>query len=131
MNINQIQQAGNILSTLGGLGNGMTYGLKREILTVNGMQEARDFKIFNNESVLLMDTQEDIVYVKQCDEIGKMSLKVYECKDITETYEKKNSPANISREDFESLVTQINELKGLVTKKGGKNEHNDTELFAK
>lgn len=120
MNYNQIAQATNILNSLGNFQN---IGQKRDIITVNGLQDAKDFKIGNGESVILMDANNDIIYVKRCDEIGKVGLSVYQCIDITEKFEKENTQANISKADFENLVKSIAEMKTLLGK-GGRNEHN-------
>lgn len=125
INYNQIQQAGNLLSTLGNLNStpSLNFQNKKDILTVNGLQEARDFKLNNGENVILMDCNNDIIYVKRCDDIGKVTLNVYECKDVTDTYEKQNTPANISKADFDNLVKSISELKNYINK-GVQNEYN-------
>lgn len=121
MNYGQLAQAGNILTQLGTFQN---FQSKRDIITVNSLNEAKDFKLNNGESVVLMDSNDDIIYVKQCDEIGKVSLNVYRCTNITEEFEKQNTPANVSKADFDALVQSISELKSMVNKGGNKNEHN-------
>lgn len=122
MNYGQLAQAGNILTQLGTFQN---FQSKRDIITVNSLNEAKDFKLNNGESVVLMDSNDDIIYVKQCDEIGKVTMNVYKCINITEEFEKKNTPANVSKADFDALVQSITELKSMMNNKGGnRNEHN-------
>lgn len=120
MNYGQIAQAGNILTSLGNFQN---FAQKRDIITVNGFQDAKDFKVCNGESIILMDANEDIIYIKRCDEIGKVNMSVYRCTDITEQYEKENTSANISKADFENLVKTISEMRAMLGR-GTKNEHN-------
>lgn len=121
MNYGQLAQAGNILTQLGTFQN---FQSKRDIITVNGLNEAKDFKLNNGESVVLMDSNDDVIYVKQCDEIGKVTMNVYKCINITEEFEKKNTPANVSKAEFDALVQSISELKTMMNKGGNRNEHN-------
>jgi hypothetical protein len=101
-----------------------TFPPKRSVMRVNGVQEARDFKLENDESIALIDANEDILYIKECDNTGRYSLKIYQCIDKTDEYISKCTPANISRAEFDSLKTSLDELKTLLTKGGKKNEHN-------
>jgi len=119
-NFNNLSQVGNVLTSLGTFQNFQ----KRDILTVNGLSEAKDFKLNNGESIMLMDSNDDIVYVKRCDDIGKVSMNIYKCVDVTDEFERKNTPANVSKADFDSLVQTISELKQMMNKGGNKNEHN-------
>lgn len=118
MNFNQMAQAGSILSSLGN----MNITQKQDIITVNGLQEAKDFKLNKGERVAIIDSGADILYIKECDEIGKYSLKVFECKEITDRFEKENTPAMISRAEFDNLMQSVIEMKSML--KGGSNEHN-------
>lgn len=101
-----------------------TFPPKRCVTRVNGVQEAKDFKLENDESVALIDANEDILYIKECDGTGRYSLKIYQCIDKTEEYISKSTPANISKAEFDSLKSSLEELKSLLVKGGKKNEHN-------
>lgn len=86
---------------------------KKEIVSVNGLQDAKNFILERGENIILRDCNEDIIYVKTCDDIGKYSLKVYECTDITDKAFKNDSSLPISRTDFEKLSNEMTELKSM------------------
>lgn len=113
MNSQSLVQAGNFLSTLY---NPNTFHTKREIVTVNGVSEAQSFRLDKGESVALIDCTNDILYIKEADDVGKISLKIYECIDKTDEYISKNTPAQISKADFENLTNQLNNLTNLLSK---------------
>ena len=101
---------------------GSTYGSKREIVSVNGLQEAKNFILNRGENIILRDSNEDRIYVKACDELGKYSLKIYQCSVITEKVISDNTPTAVSRSDLDSLKAEIANLTQIV--KGVVNEHN-------
>ena len=103
-----------------------TFPIKRTVTRVNGVAEAKDFKLENDESIALIDANEDILYIKECDNTGRYNLKIYQCIDKTNEYIAKSIPANISKAEFDDLKSSLNELKALLVK-GGKNEHNVSE----
>lgn len=117
INYQQLAQAGNFLSTLGGVvPSSPVQSQRREIISANGYQEAKDFRLDRGESIILLDANANIVYLKECDDIGKISLKVFDCKDITEQYSLQNTPANISKAEFEGLKQAMQEIKTLLTR---------------
>jgi len=122
---NQLSQAGNLLASLGNFGNAYNplYG-KHEVLTVNGLQEAKDFKLNKNERVALIDSNDDVLYIKECDEIGKYNLKIYACTDVTDKYLQSNTPASISKAEFENLKNDMSELKTMLSKVVNNGKHN-------
>lgn len=122
MNLNQLSQAGNLLSTIGSF---QTFTPRQDITTVNGLQEARDFKLNKGERVAMIDANSDILYIKECDEIGKYTLKVYECKEITDKFERENTPAVISRAEMDDMVKAIADIKAMLA--GGNNGKHDVK----
>ena len=96
---------------------------KHEIETVNGYSEAKDFKLNRDERIILLDSNENIIYIKECDEIGKCSLKVFECTDVTDKYQMQNTPANFTREEFNKITNEIVELKNMLLNRQGELEH--------
>lgn len=114
----QLAQGVNFLTSL----SNPNYSLNRhEILTVNGLQEAKDYKLNRNERVALIDANSDVLYIKECDEIGKYNLKIYECTDVTDKFEMQNTPASISKAEFDELKNSLVEMRKLLEVK---NEHN-------
>lgn len=93
---------------------------KREIVTVNGYKNAQDYWLNRGESVLLLDSNEQLLYMKTCNEIGKCELKVYKCEDVTERY-KNQEPAVITQSQINDLNAKIEKLTALL---GEKNESN-------
>lgn len=98
----------------------ITSASKREIVTVNGYKNAQDYWLNRGESVLLLDSNEQLLYMKTCNEIGKCELKVYKCEDVTERY-KNQEPAVITQSQINDLNAKIEKLTALL---GGKNESN-------
>ena len=115
---NYSQMASNLLSNFMTTPNNS----KRLIVSVNGIQEARNFALDRGENIILRDSNEDVIYVKACDELGKYCLKVYECLDVTEKYVNGTSSDVISRSDFDKLSNELKELKAMI--KGVADEHN-------
>lgn len=131
LDFQQLANAGALLNNLSTIGNPSFNGFqpKREIITVNGFQEAKDFKLNKGEQIALIDSNEDILYIKEADDCGKYSLRVYECKEITDDFNKSISePSGISREEFEKLSADVAEVKKLLSKKG-KNSNDASEQF--
>lgn len=87
------------------------------------MQEAKDYRLDRSESIILLDSNSNIIYLKECDDIGKVSLKVYECTDITEQFNMQNTPANISKAEFENLRQDISDLKTLLMRNANNGKH--------
>lgn len=123
LDYSQLANAGNILSSIGNLGNfnGFSQQTKHDVITVNGYAEAKDFKLNKGERVALIDANDDILYIKECDEIGKYNLKVFQCINVTDNYVSQNTPAQISRAEFEQLNSNVAELKQLLMEKEKRN----------
>lgn len=118
--MNNYQQLASTL--INGLNN--PYQQKREIVSVNGITGARNFTLERGENILLMDANEDIVYVKTCDETGRCNLKVFSCTDITDSFLKENTDS-VNKKDIEKLSSEVAELKNMI--KGVLNEHDARE----
>lgn len=122
MNNTQLQNIASAGSFLSGLYNQNQFN-KREIITVNGVQEAISFKLEKGESVALIDSNEDILYIKDCDEIGKCNLKIYECIDKTDELMSASTPSSINKVELEQMKNDLAEIKSLLSR-GSHNEYN-------
>ena len=98
--------------------------IRKDIVTVNGFKEAQEYKLFQGERIILLDANSDIIYLKEADSLGKYSLKVFECKDITSKYTAENTPANITQAQYDDLTKNLDNLTKLL---GAKHEHNDEQ----
>ena len=103
---NSISQATNLL-------NVFNPG-KHEIITVNSLQQAKDFHLNRGDSYLLLDPNADILYIKECDSIGKLSLRIFKLTDVTESYEAESTPVSISKLEYDNLIQTINKLANRV-----------------
>lgn len=104
----QISQFGNLLTTFNS-------PQKRTILTFNGYREAQDFKLNRGESIIALDSNEDVLYLKECDEIGKYSLKVFSCIDVTNQIQEQNNPTYITKSDLDSFSNNLlSEVKKMI-----------------
>lgn len=129
----QLAQFGNTLTGFSNFANqGFSYPLKHEIITVSNLKEVQDFKLNKGDSYDLLDPNNDILYIKERDNIGRESIKVYKLTDITSQVEAETTPANITRQEYDSLVSKINALlentergvKNAVKKSDGQPEFN-------
>lgn len=119
-NYNQLAQAGDFLSNFA-KGNNPP---KQTIVTVNGYLEAKDFRLDKNESIAMLDSNADILYLKECDDIGKYTLKVFRCEEITQEFVQQSQPQQISKAEFDKLSKDIADLKSMLmssTNKGAEN----------
>lgn len=122
MNNTQLQNLANAGSFLSGLYNPTQFN-KREIVTVNGVQEAVNFKLEKGESIALIDANEDILYIKDCDEIGKCNLKIYQCIDKTDEVLTSSNSGTFNKAEIDQLKNDLAEIKSLLSR-GINNEYN-------
>lgn len=116
----QLAQGVNFLSNLSNPNFYNQGATKHDILTVNGLQEAKDFKLNRDEKVMLLDANSNILYIKESDSIGKCTVKVFECTDVTDKYEMQNTPANISRDEFNTLSASVSKIMSMLEERNGK-----------
>ena len=83
---------------------------KRSVITVTGLSEARGFNLNPGESVVLIDSNDDIFYIKECDEIGKSTTRSF----MYEEIEQEETAAGVSKKEFDKLSGDVNELKAMV-----------------
>lgn len=79
---------------------------------VNGIDSARTYQIPYGGSVLLMDTEKPMFYVKSTNQTGQVSLKSYEFKEVQI---KEPSSDFVTKEQFDSLNAKLDQLlKGVM-----------------
>jgi hypothetical protein len=100
----------NILSQATNFLNNYNQSQKHEILTVNSLQQVKDFVMNRGDSYLLLDPNADLLYVKEKDSIGKESVRVFSLKEITEQYFSNTTPATISKTEYEKLLKRLEML---------------------
>ena len=83
---------------------------KRGVITVAGLSEARGFNLNPGESVVLIDANDDVFYIKECDEIGKSTTRSF----MYEEIEQEEVASGVSKKEFDKLSGDVNELKAMV-----------------
>lgn len=90
--------------------NAMQAQAKRSVITVTGLSEARGFNLQPGESVVLIDSNDDVFYIKECDEIGKSTTRSF----MYEEIEQEEVSTGVSKKEFDKLSGDVNELKAMV-----------------
>ncbi len=83
---------------------------KRSVITVSGLNEARGFNLSPGESVVLIDSNDDIFYIKECDDIGKSTTRSFKYEEV----ELEETSGAVSKKEFDKLTGDVKELKNLV-----------------
>ncbi|MBO7712201.1 MAG: hypothetical protein J6S85_01700 [Methanobrevibacter sp.] len=102
--------AQSLLAGMTGNNQVNTQQSKRSVITVAGLSEARGFNLSPGESVVLVDANEDIFYIKECDEIGKATTRSFKYEEV----EIEETGGTVSKKEFEKLTGDVKELKTLV-----------------
>lgn len=109
MDYNTIAQS--LLAGMTGNNQNMTAQPKRSVITVAGLNEARGFNLNPGESIVLIDANDDIFYIKECDEIGKSTTRSFKYEEI----QLEEAPAgSVSKKEFDKLSGDVKELKSMV-----------------
>ena len=106
--------ASSLLSQLDGGKSGAA--AKRQIITVCGADEARAFSLEKGESAVLVDDTDDIIYIKECDSIGKSSIRAFRYEEI----EMSEASGGVSRKEFDALKSDIADIKKMMEVNSGK-----------
>ena len=82
---------------------------------VNGLEGAKSFQMPPNQTMLLMDSDNPICYMKTTDTIGQASLRYFKLEEIDENTIKlmnqpKPDPNYVLKSDFDKLVAKIDQL---------------------
>ena len=84
---------------------------KRSVITVAGLSEARGFNLNPGESIVLIDANDDYFYIKECDDIGKSTIRsfMYEEVELEDV-----GPGAVSKKEFDKLSGDVKELKTMI-----------------
>lgn len=95
------------------LGNNQnTAQSKRTVITVAGLTEARGFNLNPGESIVLIDANDDVFYIKECDEIGKSTTRSYKYEEV----ELEETVGAVSKKEFDKLSGDVKDLKNMMEK---------------
>ena len=91
--------------------NRNNYPINNTYAFVNGIEGAKSYQVYPNQSVMLMDSDDSIVYLKQADNTGRATIRTFKLKEVVEKEEPK-APASeyVSKADFETLSRKFDAL---------------------
>ena len=87
---------------------------------VNGLEGAKSYPIIPNQSLMLMDSENPVCYMKSADNTGKPSLKCYKLVEISEeelTKKPVDPETQALRDEISIMNKRIDELVKLMEKK--------------
>lgn len=92
---------------------------------VNGIEGAKSYQVQPGQMVMLLDSDNPIVYKKTANPFGQATIEYFKLVSVNENELRgTNTQPNIeyaTKAEFEALVKRIEELNNLVNKDGDKN----------
>lgn len=94
---------------------------------VNGIEGAKAYQVMPSQTIMLMDSDRPIVFMKTSDNLGKASLRYFNLVEMSEeeaakAYLPKPAPEYALKDDFEALNKRIDNLIELMEKKENKGD---------
>lgn len=93
---------------------------QNEIKYVQGEAGAKSYLVAPNQTVVLFDTESNVIYLKSADQVGMPSMKVleYTVRGV------QNSPESdfVTKDELSLIKEEIEALKGEMKVKGGKSK---------
>lgn len=86
------------------------YQPQQSILWVQGIEGAKAYPVGAGNSVLLMDSDNQSMYIKSADQAGVPSLRVFEYKEVTgkkEEAPKVDMSAYVTKEELEEVIAKL------------------------
>lgn len=86
-----------------------------QIFFVNGLDGAKQYPVFANQSVLLMDNTNPIIYSKKANNLGQVTLECYKIVSITEdeinnVIQEQKPKEYVYKDELDELKTKIDTL---------------------
>ena len=97
------------------------YQQLRQYAFVNGIEGAKAYQVMPNQTMLLMDSDKPIAFMKTADSLGKASLRYFNLIEVDEAeimkqYQPKPPIEYVSKADFDVLNGKMNDLLALLEK---------------
>lgn len=75
---------------------------------VQGIEGAKSYILQPGENILLMDSEDDRLFIKSCDEIGKPSIRSFKLiEEVLESNENVNMDDYVKREEIQGMILDI------------------------
>ena len=104
---------------------------QNEIAWVQGSEGAKAFSVMPNATAFLMDSEDNILYIKSADISGRMTMKSYDLVERTNDTPKTTDKVKyVKAEDFENLQSRFEKLESKFynyKNKGNNNEKKEVE----
>lgn len=82
---------------------------------VNGMEGAKGYQVYPNQTILLMDSDNPIFYLKVANQLGQSTIRTFKFEEVTESIHN-TGMEYVTKEDFNTLLERIKVLeKGVNT----------------
>lgn len=100
---------------------------------VNGVEGAKSYQLRPNQSVMLMDSEQPLCYMKSANAMGQATLRYFRLTEISEADAKgANAPATpapeyVTKSDFNALARKVDELSKQSKKAAQKSEQKAEE----
>lgn len=94
---------------------------------VNGVEGAKSYQVRPNQSVMLMDSEQPLCYMKSANALGQATLRYFRLTEISESDAKGASapaptPDYVAKADFNALAKRVDELSRQLKKAQPKQE---------
>ena len=79
---------------------------------VNGVEGAKSYRLLPNQSAILLDNDNSLMYIKTANALGQSAIEYYSIQKTTEeslrgTPKQEPSASYVSRDDFDALVKKV------------------------
>ena len=84
---------------------------------VNGVEGAKSYRLLPNQSAILLDNDNSLMYIKTANALGQSAIEYYSIQKTTEEMLRgtpKQEVSFVSREDFDELVKKVTLLERAV-----------------
>lgn len=84
--------------------------------SVNGYEDAKNFNVAPNQTVLLIDTQQPFMYMKNANQMGQINIKTFKIEEMP------MSPDKMAQNDlFSAFDERLKKIENLLINKGESN----------
>lgn len=94
------------------------------LIRVTGLEGAKAYQMPPNSTAALFDGGEDIMYIKSTDGAGFPTIRVFRFEPIESM---PDAPGQVSREEFDSLRKEFEDVKQLIQRAGAKSKQHKAE----
>lgn len=80
-----------------------------EITWVQGIEGAKAFQLMPNSNAILMDSENDRMYIKTCDNVGMCSLRIFKYEEMTDNSNKGTQDLSnyVTKEELNEAINNI------------------------